>query len=251
MLRIRKEQHEELGKVPLKRFEDSMVEHVKEFFPKYYEIHKEPLIRKVILYAVDRAESYRLITERDVCLYVNLVLLLGSNFDTDPQLPWAAAILNDETITDSDTRIERLHDKAMEYLDLAAGTENEYLGRALLKVREISIGDFAQMRTANVGDIAAAQLQKIWRRKCQQIGETTLHKFIGDAKESAKGYNIADGRGVVLYTTLMFLLGSGFDKDPQFPWAENVLNDKSIPDESTRVDRLYKEAMTFMEKWLT
>jgi hypothetical protein len=49
----------------------------------------------------------------------------------------------------------------------------------------------------------------------------------------------------------MFLLGSGFDKDPQFPWAENVLNDKSIPDESTRVDRLYKEAMTFMEKWLT
>ena len=43
MLKIRKEQYEELGKVSLKRFEDSMVEHIKEFFPKYYEIHKEPL----------------------------------------------------------------------------------------------------------------------------------------------------------------------------------------------------------------
>jgi hypothetical protein len=251
MLRIRKEQYEELGKVSLKRFEDSMVEHIREFFPKYYQIHKEPLIRNVILYAVDRAESYGLVTERDVCLYINLVFLLGSNFNTDPQLPWAAAILNDETITDSVTRIDRLHDKGMEYLAQVAGVENEYLGRALLKVREISVEDFAQTPTANAGDVAATQLQTIWRRKCQHMGETTLRRLIRDAIESAKGYNIASERGVVLYTDLMFLLGSGFDKDPQFPWAENVLNDKSVPDQSTTVNRLYKEAMAFMEKWLT
>jgi hypothetical protein len=251
MLKIRKEQYEELGKVSLKRFEDSMVEHIKEFFPKYYEIHKEPLIRKVILYAVEQAESYGLITERDVCLYINLVFLWGSNFDTDPQLSWAAAILNDEMITDSVTRIDKLHDKGMEYLDQVAGVENEYLGRALLKVREISIEDFAQSPTANAGDVASTQLQKIWRRKCQQLGETTLRRLIRDSIESAKGYNIKTERGVVLYTALMFLLGSGFDKDAQFPWAENVLNDTSIPDESIRVDRLYKEAIAFVEKWLT
>jgi hypothetical protein len=251
MLQIRKEQYEELGKVSLKRFEDSMVEHIKEYFPKCFEIHKEPLIRKVILYAVDRAESYGLITERDVCLYINLVFLLGSNFDTDPQMPWAAAILNDETITDSVIRIDKLHDKGMEYLDQVAGVENEYLGRALLKVREISIEDFAKIPTGNAGDIAATQLQKIWRRKRQQMGETILARLIRDGIESAKGHNLTSERGVVLYTVLMFFLGSGFDKDPQFPWAENVLNDKSIPDESTRVNRLYEEAIAFMEKWLT
>lgn len=251
MLRIRKEQNEELGKIALKRFEDSMVEHIKEFFPKYYEIHEEPLIRKVILYAIDRTESYGLVTERDVCLYINLVFLLGSNFDIDPQLPWAAAILNDETITDSVVRIDSLYDKAMQYLDRAAGVENEYLGIALLRIREISVEDFAQSPTPNAGGIAAAQLQKIWPRKCQELSETALRRLIRDAIESAKPYNITTERGVVLYTTLMFLLGSGFDKDPQFPWATAVLNDESIPDESTRVDRLYKEAMAFMEKWLT
>jgi len=228
-----------------------MVEHIKEFFPKYYEIHKEPLIRKVILYAVGRAESYNLITERDVCLYINLVFLLGSNFDTDPQLPWAAAILNDETITDSVTRIDKLHDKGMEYLDQVAGIENEYLGRALLKVREIPIEDFVTTPTANSGDIAITQLQKIWQQKCQYMSETTLHKFIRDAIESAKDYNVTTQRGIVLYTALMFLLGSGFDKDLQFPWAAKVLKDQSISTESTRIDRLYKEAMAFMEKWLT
>lgn len=251
MLRIRKEQNEELGKIALKRFEDNMVEHIKEFFPKYYEIHEEPLIRKVILYAVDRAESYDLITERDLCFYINLVFLLGSNFDTDPQLPWAAEILKDETITDSVTRIDRLHDKAMQYLDRAAGVENEYLGRALLRIREISIEDFRQKLTPNTGGIAAAQLQKIWPMKCQELGETALRRLIRDAIESAKAYNITSERGIVLYSWFMFMLGGGFDKDPQFPWATAVLNDESIPDESTRVDRLYKEGMDFLKKWLT
>jgi hypothetical protein len=251
MLKIRKEQYEDLGKISLKRFEDSMVEHVKKFFPKYYEIYEEPLIRKVIRYAVDRAESYDLITERDVCLYINLMFLLGSNFDTDLQLTWAGVILNDEKIVVAFTRIDRLHDEGMEYLDQVSGIDNEYLGSALLRVREISIEDFAQTPTPNTGDIAAMHLRKIWRRKCQKMGETTLRKLIRDAIESAKAYNITTERGVVLYTTLMFLLGSGFDKDPQFPWAIAVLNDESIPDESARVDRLYKEAMAFLEKWLT
>ncbi len=250
MLRIRKEQYEELGKIALKRFEESMVEHIKEFFPKYYEIHEEPLIRKVIQYAICRAENYDFRTERDVCLYINLVFLLGSNFDIDPQLPWAAAILNDETITDSVTQIDRLYDKGMEYLDQVAGTENEYLGRALLRIREISIEDFAQTPTPNSGDIAATQLQKIWRRKCEQMGERTLRKLIRGAIESAKAYGITTERGIVLYSWFMFMLGGGFDKDPRFPWAAEVLNDESLTHQVGKVDRLYKEAMSFLDKWL-
>ena len=247
MLKIRKEQNEELGKIALKKFEDSMVKHVKEFFPKYYEIYEEPLIRKVILCAVERAESYGLITEREVCLYINLVFLLGGNFDADPQLPWASAILNNETITDSTERIDSLHDMAMEYLDQVAGAENEYLGKALLKIREIPVDDFSQTPTPNADDIAAVQLQKIWPAKCQQMGKSTLRKLIRSAIESAKVYNITSERGIVLFSGLMFMLGSGFDKDPQFPWAHKVLNDKSITDQKIRIDRLYKEAMAFLD----
>jgi hypothetical protein len=251
MLKIRKDQYEELGKVSLKRFEDSMVEHIKEFFPKYYEIHKEPLIRKIIQYGVDRAESYGFETQRDTPFFIDLMFLLGSHFDEDTQYPWAPKILTNESIADPISRADKLYDTAMEYIDQSAGIENEYLGRALLKAREISIEDFAQSPTANVGDVTATQLQKIWRKKCQQMGETNLRKLIRDGIDSAKGYNITTERGIVLYTSLMFLLGSGFDKDPQFPWAVKILNDQSISTESTMIDRLYKEAMAFLEKWLT
>lgn len=250
MLRIRKEQYEELGKIALKRFEDSMIEHVKKFFPKYYEVLGETTIRKVILYSIDRAENYGFTTERDVCLYINLIFLLGSNFDMDPQLPWATVILNDETIVVPFRRIDRLYEEAMGYLDRVAGVNNEYLGRALLRVREISIEDFAQTPTANAGDTAATQLQKIWPRKCRQMDEMTLRGLITDGIESAKGYDITTECGVVLYTALMFLLGSGFDKDPQFPWAAKILNDETMPNQSAKVGRLYKESMAFLNKWL-
>lgn len=250
MLKIRKEQDEELGKIALKRFEDSMVEHVKEFFPKYYEIHGEPLIRKVIQYAVQRAENYDFVTERDVCLYINLVFLLGSNFDTDKQLPWTVEILKDEMITSSAMRIDRLYDKAMEYFDRVAGTENEFLGRALLRFREISIENFSQTPAENTIDVSVALLQKIWSQKCQELGETILSNLISEAVISAKEYNITSERGIVLYTWLMFMLGSGFDKDPQFPWATKILGDESIIDQAKKVDPLYKEAMAFLEKWL-
>lgn len=250
MLKIRKEQNKELGKIALKRFEDSMVEHLKQFFPKYHEIHSEPLLRKVIQYAFERAEDYDFTTQRNVCLYINLVFLLGSNFDRDPQLPWAEQILTDESITNSVTRIDRLNDEAMKYLDHVAGVESEYLGRAILKIREISIEDFAQTPTPNAGNIALAQLQIIWPHKCRKLDDTVLRGLIGQGQESAKIYNITSERGIVLYTALMLLLGSGFDKDPQFPWAESVLNDESITDETAKVNMLYKESMSFLEKWL-
>jgi len=250
MLRIRKEQNEELGKIALKRFEDSMVEHIKEFFPKYYEIHEEPLIRKVILYAVDRAESYDLITERDVCLYINLVFLLGSNFDTDPQLPWAAETLNDETITDSVTRIDTLYDKAMEYLDHVAGVDNEYLGRALLRIREIYGRELTQPPVENLENHVAMRLKEVWPHKYRRAGEQTINSLVRHGIASAKQYNITGQHGLTVYIELMFMLGSGFDKDPQFPWAAKVLNDESMPNRITKVDQLHEETMAFLEKWL-
>lgn len=143
MLKIQEEQYEELGKITLKSFEDSMVEHIKEIFPEQYEILGEPAIRCVIQYGVEQAENYEFITERDVCLYINTMFMLGGNFDTDLQLPWAADILKDETITDSVARVDALCEKTLEYLDRVAGPNEGYYNRALLSLREVPVAVIA------------------------------------------------------------------------------------------------------------
>jgi hypothetical protein len=49
----------------------------------------------------------------------------------------------------------------------------------------------------------------------------------------------------------MFMLGSGFDRDPLHPWATEVLNDTSISDENERATRLYGEALNHLEQSLS
>jgi len=251
MLKIRKEQYEELGKISLKSFEDSMVEHIKEFFPEQYEIMGEPVVRSLIRYGVERAENYDFITQRDVCLYINTMIMLGGNFDTDLQLPWTADILKAESITDSVARIDALCEKTLEYLDRVAGTNEGYYKRALLNVRQVPVAEFSQSVTGDVELRVISQLQKIWPNKYEDMGDRTVRRLIRHALESAKEYNITSDRGIMVYTGLMFMLGGGFDKDPQFPWATSVLNDESITKEPVKVDRLYKEAMAFLEKCLS
>ncbi len=247
MLKIRKEQIDELAKVSVKRFEDDMLAHVKEFFPGHYEIFGEPTVRRVIQYAVDRSEGYGFTTERNVCLYINLILLLGSNFDADVQYPWAEEILSDTTGADPAARADRLHDTATGYLDRVAGRNNAYYRRALANIREMSVQDLSNSASEKVDRTAFSQLQKIWPEKCQEMGGATLQQLVQLSIEFSQGYDITSERGILIYAALMLVLGSGFDEDPQFPWAEEILHDESISDEATRVRRLYDEAMALLE----
>jgi hypothetical protein len=305
MLKIRKEQYEELGKISLKRFEDNMVEHIKEFFPENYDALGETVVRKVIEYGVERAEAHGFETEPDVNMYIDLMFLLGSHFDTDPQLPWAAEILQeestedkltedeltedesmedesiedesmeDETIEDESIedelteeelieaesiedesiaepvgRVEKLYDQAIEYLDRIEGPEDEYLVNALDEFSDISLEELPLTRSEDIENKTISLLRRIWPEKCQALGTDALNHLIRYGTESAQRYRITGQRGVVLYTMLMFMLGSGFDTDPQFPWAATVLKDESIINEAARIDRLYKEAMAFLDEWL-
>jgi len=270
MLKIRKEQYEELGKVSLKRFEDSMVEHIREFFPEQYDALGETVVRNVIEYGVDRAEAHGFETEPDVNMYIDLMLLLGSNFDTDPQLPWAAEILQEESTEDELTeeestedesiedesiaepvgRVEKLYDQAIEYLDRIEGPEDEYLVNALDEFSDISFEELPLTRSEDIENTTISLLRRIWPEKCQVVGHAALRNLIRYGGESAQCYNITSQRGVVLYTVLMFMLGSGFDTDPQFPWAASTVKDESTINEAARIDQLYKKAIAFLDEWL-
>jgi hypothetical protein len=249
MLKIRKEQMEELAKVTVRSFEDGMVEHIKKFFPKFHEVMGEPAVRNAIRYGVDRAEVYGFKAERDVCLYINLMFLLGSDFDTDVQLPWLAAILTDETGMEPGARMDKAYDAAMEYLDDVAGVENEHAGSALKTIPGIPFHDFSLSATGNVENRIGGTIRKVWPRKVARLGEELTRRLIRNGIENAGRYGITVDRGVAVYVVLMFMAGGGFDRDPLLPWAGAVLSDKSIADQSARVGRLYGEMMAFLEKW--
>jgi hypothetical protein len=112
---IRKEQVEALTQIPLQAFEDEMVGHLAAFSPPLFRAVKEPQLREAIRFGTARAAAYGITFRGPVRLYLELMLLFGSHFDTDPQYPWAAEILQDQPSTPQMQRAERLYERTLDY----------------------------------------------------------------------------------------------------------------------------------------
>jgi len=115
MLTLRKEQVAVFGPLGKKAFEDRMVEHLNKFFPEQCKALGEPKLRETIQYGTQRAASYRITSERDVCKYIDLMIFYGRDFDKDPQLPWAQTILQNKNIRNPTSKIERLYKAAQKH----------------------------------------------------------------------------------------------------------------------------------------
>lgn len=253
MLVIRETQMTVLEQAAVRTFESRMLEHLKEFFPKHCEILGEEQARRVIRLGIERAEQYGLASERDIHLYVGLMFMLGSYFDQDPQLPWAAKILTDENIVYPSHRADQLHNRAMAYLNQAAGKDSQYLDRALRKVRELPVSALSRTgenKQLSFGDYMLKLLYALFPEKYQAVGDDAIRQLVRQGYQSAKSYNLTSEPGITAYIGLVFMLGSGFDRDPQYPWADVVLNDATLTDPIKKGESLYKSAMAHLEKWL-
>jgi hypothetical protein len=113
---IRKEQMSALAGNAAADFENRMVVHLKKCFPAECEKLQEQRVRETIRYGMDRAAQYGVKTERDVCKYIDVMMVFGRDFDQRADLPWAAQILNDMVLKTPTARIERLVEVAKERL---------------------------------------------------------------------------------------------------------------------------------------
>jgi hypothetical protein len=95
MLIIREEQLAVLNRVQTNKFEDAMLAHLKKFFPKKAKAG-EPKLKEAIQHGIKQAGAHGIVSERDVCKYIDLMMVFGKDFDADEKLPWAAEILEKE-----------------------------------------------------------------------------------------------------------------------------------------------------------
>jgi len=241
----------------VRNFEDRMLAHLKDFAPNHSKILTEDEMRMVIRHGIKKAESHGFTLERGPRIYTELILMFGSSFDADPQLPWAADVLSDETMTNEIARIDRLQEKAWEYADWvlpdSGSTERESGPKSFIEqFRQLRREGNEVLEREAVSDFyqrAITQLNQALPRKCELLGEQSLRRLIKRGIELARSYNITTERGCAFFVAGMFMLGSGFDQDPQFPWAARILNDQSVTDQNARVDQLFTTAIDYLTRF--
>jgi hypothetical protein len=256
MLKIRSEQMAAFEAAALKGFEDRMVEHLRNFSPKHAQVLDEEQLRAVVRYGIERAESHGLTSERSIRIYTETMLMLGSNFDVDPQYPWAAEILG-RTEEDQVTRIDGISEKAWDYAehvlaDFKRLEQEPHKARLMDELGSLRKGSTEPLAASGVSRFyegAIARLNELFPEKCKYLGELSLRRLINRGLELADSYGLNSERDASMFVVLMFVLGTGFDRDPLAPWASRILKEDDGPKAAQRSDRLYAEALSVLKRW--
>ena len=117
MLTIRKEQVQALSRVTIQEFEKDMLQHLMQFFPDESAAMGNKELRAHIRHAIARAKGYGVSSERDLCKYLNLTMVYGRDFDTDPEVEWMRDFLTDPDVSDPGERMSRLYAEALYRLE--------------------------------------------------------------------------------------------------------------------------------------
>ncbi len=250
MLRIREEQLSVFRQAAFRRFEDSLVPHLRKFAPELSEALGEERLRDVIRLGIERSGKYGFNQRGSVRLYVELMFLFGSDYDTDPQYPWAGAVLTNPAYVDPMERAERLYDEMESYLDAVAGPDDEYSHRALRAMSGLP-PDLTLLREARFEEQILALMKSIFPEKCRYVGKHSLCALITRAVEEAEAFSLATQEGKILFVGMMFALGHGFACDRLYPWVAYTLNNPSIKNPHKRIERLRSKGLTYLGQVLS
>jgi len=229
---IRAQQMQEFDRYAREVFETRLLAYIQECFPVHRREVGPDRLRSVIRQGIENATRYGMRGQREIYLFVSLMLYLGSSFDTDPQLGWAVVGLRNPSEPDSFLRIEAVYDSAVAYLDRVAGPNGQNTAAAIRRLTE--------------GQALAA----LYPEKLRELDSGQLAQLQALGEESAQVYGL-DTRGAQLMTMLAFLLGHGVATDPQFFWAHQVLNDQSILKSEDRGRALTDAALDHLPRWFS
>jgi hypothetical protein len=245
MLIVRAAQMETLGHAMLREFENEMLAHLAGFSPPLYKAIKEDPLRETIRFGIARAGKSGITFRGPLRLYLELMLLFGSYFDTDPQYPWAAEILGEGDPDSQMQRAEQLFARTRDYRTKVAGPRDEFTFRSLRRVSVLA-GQELAVSSASFSDDLFREMQKVYPEKAAYVGKEAITKLIAGGVTTANRYGFSTVRATALPAVLMFAFGHGCFEDPLYPWIGRTVSDAAIADPEARAKRLEKKAVTWL-----
>jgi DNA-directed RNA polymerase subunit F len=244
-MQIRSQQMEEFAKGRPRAFDDEMIVHLAEFSPPLFKVIKKDQMREVVRFGIGQASQYGFTLRGPVRLYLELMLLFGSHFDTDPQYPWANEILADRASTPEMERAEALHRRTLDYQENVSGRDAVNTRKALSELTVL----VKQPETLSTNDVVAdirQEMTRVFPQKAKYIGEESLSALIEKGIAEARRRHFPSVRGEALVTILMFAFGHGCTHDPLYPWIARTLEDPRIVNPAARAARLEHKAVTWL-----
>ena len=232
MLVIRNDQLKVLGRSAL---ENRLLAHIEAHFPVHWRLIGQRALVEVIRLGEANARKYALTTQREICLFVGLMLYFGSSFDTDYQLPWVAHHLTDARKPDPFSRLMNAHEAATAYLRRVAGPSGSYMRAAIARFIKHDEAD----------DDIEQRLESLYPEKMIELSSAMQTALLEHAARLAREFHLAAG-GAWFCAALSLFLGHGFHDDPQHSWARVALTNA---EPSNRASALAAASASHLRMW--
>jgi len=211
MLTLRPPQVQALDLAILERFDDEMLAMLGREFPVDAELLGDEGARPVVALARERAQHHRLPGRGAVAAYLCLMMVLGSYFDEDPQLPWAAQALKPPRVGPSSATMDHLLSLASAHLARTAGPR----GLAFLRtLRKVAATEWEEL----CDEAPGRWFRELYPPKAELIGTHEVIELERRGVEMAQRWRLDPLRGGSICAGTMLMLGSGCERDPLYPW---------------------------------
>jgi len=243
MLRISAAQFELLW---FAQFTDRVSEHLMRYFDLPCRIAGDACVRETIRVGVARARRWGLTLEASAQSYIDHMVMLGSDFDSDPQLPWAREIL--ERKQPELARMDSLHAQAQDYMARTAGESSRNVFFAVARARAQGLCPDSALPPSLSLEKVAPWLERMYPEKYRLVAHR-LPELVAHAEATASSYGFERPRALGRILGMMFLMGSGVCDEPMTPWVGAILrDDQRTADE--REERLWSSLCEYAERWL-
>ncbi|PHM39618.1 hypothetical protein Xmau_02624 [Xenorhabdus mauleonii] len=225
---------------------DELVVHCNEYFP-YLEIKlgKEGL-KAALTDAVEKAKNDGFDQRGAVQFYIDMLILFGSEFQTDPQYFWIRKILDNHPHLGQLEKTTLLYHEVTRYLNEVHGEQDEHLKTSIFKFQNINIEDLnTQWHTyeSNVGTL----LNSIYPQKYRYIKQENIRKLIQLGIEKSNQHGIENAVHSALLTLIMFLLGHEFDQDIFLPHLNKRIFKQYYSDIESPIIKIEKQTKDYFE----
>lgn len=93
-----------------------------------------------------------------------------------------------------------------------------------------------------------AHVERCFPEQFRALERETLDELLRHGLARARTHGFSGERDVCKFIDLMFVFGRDFDRDPQFPWASEILVGRWPADPSARIARLGEAALAALRQ---
>lgn len=227
MFKISESQLSVFKREALSSFEDKVTSHLFTLAPRHCGAIGEDAVRASVRLGVHRAGRYGLTKVGPVRLFIELMYMFGSDFDTDPLLGWASETLTDTGLSDQMHRADCLYGHTQNYLEFVVGAKGCHALSAHQRVSLVCRGPQRSPAEGPLVEWLQTRLASIYPEKCVYAGEGALTRFTRKGIDEAAGRGLTKAWDIALCVSLMLFLGHGITGDPLFPWIAGALTGKN------------------------